>query len=57
MEKTIPKIWDRKGIEKKHSHSSETGVREAFIHGNGREREFPLTPDLSPIIRIISKNI
>ena len=31
-EKLIPKFWERE--------------REAGIPGNGREREFPLTPDL-----------
>ena len=33
-EKLIPKLWEREW--------------EAGIPGNGREREFPLTPDLSP---------
>ena len=56
MKKSIPKIQEREGNEKKHSQNSGTGREgnekiikresEAFILGNGREREFPLTPAL-----------
>ena len=57
MEKTIPKIQKREGNEKKPFPKFGNGkgmkksipiIREreleAFILGNGREREFPLTP-------------
>ena len=33
MKKSIPIIWERES--------------EVFILGNGREREFPLTPDMA----------
>ena len=37
-EKLIPKLWEREW--------------EAGIPGNGREREFPLTPDLQPTMQV-----
>ena len=43
MKKSIPEIREREGNEKIHSHNSGR-ESEAFILGNGREREFPLTP-------------
>ena len=58
MKKSIPKIREREGNEKnpfpkfgngkgmKKIHSRNSGREsEAFILGNDREREFPLTPD------------
>ena len=49
--KTIPKIREREGNEKIHPHN--LGKGEAFILGNGREREIPLTPDLDCVIALV----
>ena len=43
MKKNIPKIREWEENEKKHSDSERES--EAVILGNGREREFQLTPD------------
>ena len=40
--KTFPKFGNGKGMKK----SIRERESEAFILGNGQEREFPLTPDL-----------
>ena len=45
--KSIPEIREREGNEKIHSHNSGR-ESEAFILGNGREREFLLTPARIP---------
>ena len=58
MKKTIPIIREREGNEKKAfpKFGNEKGMKksipiiqeresEAYILGNGREREFPLTPE------------
>ena len=45
MKKSIPKIQEREGNEKIHSHNSGKGIRGSHSW-DGREREFPLTPDL-----------
>ena len=41
--KAFPKYGNRKGMKKSIIRERES---EAFILGNGREREFPLTPDI-----------
>ena len=41
MKKSIPAIREQEGNEKIHIRERES---EAFILGNGREREFLLTP-------------
>ena len=41
--KTFPKFGNRKGM-KKNIPIIQERESEAFIHGNGRELEFPLTP-------------
>ena len=43
MKKSIPKIREREGNEKIRERESD-----AFIFGNGREREFLLTSDPKP---------
>ena len=63
MKKTIPEIREWEGNEKKAfpKFGNGKGIKksipiireresEAFILGNGREREFPLTPDLCYLI-------
>ena len=45
MNKSIPKIREREGSEKIHFHNWEQ-ESEAFIPGNGREREFLVSPDI-----------
>ena len=42
-EKNIPNIRDRKGNEKKAFPNFGNGNQKAFITGNRRERQFPLT--------------
>ena len=67
MKKSIPKIWEREGNEKNPfpQFGNRKGMKksipiirewesEAFILGNGREREFPLTPALQQIFIIFS---
>ena len=45
MKKAFPKFGNGKGMKKSISINRER-ESEAFILGNGREREFLLTPDL-----------
>ena len=67
MKKAIPEIWEWEGNEKKAfpKFGNGNGMKksipiireresEASILGNGREREFPLTPDFKEKIKITS---